>query len=176
MNLAAIIYDMGQAGTVDTMLCTLANRLRDEGYRLAGSIQHNTAVPGSPCSDMIIEDLASRQRIDVSTPLAMAGGGCRLEPAALEDAAGLVAASLESGVDLVMINRFGKQEMAGNGFRAVIETAVAREIPLLIALNGVHGALWNEFHAGHAETLPANPAAIETWCRAVLPAHVPVST
>jgi nucleoside-triphosphatase THEP1 len=168
MKLAGIVYGMGQANAVDAMLCVLAARLRSEGYRLAGAIQHNTAAPDRPCSDMTIEDLASAQRIDVSTHLERAGGGCRLEPSALEDAAGLVAASLESEVDLVIINRFGKQEMAGSGFRGVIEAAVARDIPLLIALNGVHGQMWEEFHGGLAVTLAPEPQAVEAWCRSVL--------
>jgi nucleoside-triphosphatase THEP1 len=171
MKLAAIIYGMGQADGVDAMLSALAAELRGAGFRLAGAVQHNTLQPQSPCSDMIIEDLATGRRIDISTPLAIAGGGCRLDAAALEDVAGIVAAGLEPGpasVDLVIVNRFGKQEMAGNGFRGVIEQAVAREIPLLIALNGVHRPQWDAFTGGHGDALPPTRAAVEQWCRGVL--------
>jgi nucleoside-triphosphatase THEP1 len=171
MKLAAIVYGMGQADGVDALLSALAAQLRGEGFRLAGAVQHNTPQPQSPCSDMIIEDLATGRRIDISAPLATAGGGCRLDATALEDVAGLVAGSLEARtppVDLVVVNRFGKQEMAGHGFRGVIEQTVAREIPLLIALNSVHRPQWDAFTGGHGAVLTPSAAAIEQWCRSVI--------
>ncbi len=171
MKLAAIVYAMGEADGVDAMLTALATELRGEGFRLAGTVQHNTLQPQSPCSDMIIEDLASGRRVDVSAPLSIASKGCRLDATALEDVAGIVAAGLEPGaptVDLVIVNRFGKQEIAGQGFRAIIEQAVAREIPLLIALNGVHRPHWDQFTGGHGNVLPPRRTAIEQWCRSVL--------
>lgn len=168
MKVAAVIYGMGEADRVDAMLSTLAARLREEGLLLAGAVQHNRAQGCSPCSDMIIEDLATGRLMEISTPVEQSRGGCRLDATALEDVAGIVASGLERPVDLVMINRFGKQEMIGNGFRSLIEHAVARDIPVLTALNGVHRAAWETFAAGTADTLPPDPVAIEHWCRSTL--------
>jgi hypothetical protein len=50
----------------------------------------------------------------------------------------------------------------------MMEGAVAREIPLLTVLNGVHRNAWDDFAAGMAETLPPDATAIEHWCRATL--------
>lgn len=176
MAVAAIIYGMGESDRVDAMLCDLASLLRRDGVRLAGAVQHNTGQVASPCSDMTIEDLATGRRLEISAPLTVAGSGCRLDASALEDVAGVVAAGLDGDVDLVLINRFGKQEMIGQGFRALIESAVAREIPLLTALNGVHRAAWESFAAGIAEELPPDLAVVERWCRSVVPAKVPAGT
>jgi nucleoside-triphosphatase THEP1 len=167
---------MGDSDRVDAMLCDLASTLRREGVRLAGAVQHNTAQKASPCSDMVIEDLATGRQLEISTPLALAGAGCRLDPSALEDVAGLAAAGLEGDVDLVLINRFGKQEMIGQGFRALIENAVARDVPLLTALNGVHRAAWDAFATGLATELPPDLASVERWCRSVLPAKLATGT
>ncbi|MEX5726690.1 hypothetical protein Ga0609869_000043 [Rhodovulum iodosum] len=52
---------------------------------------------------------------------------CRLDPAALETAVGLVAAGLSSGADLLIVNKFGKHEAAGRGFRYVVAEAVAMD-------------------------------------------------
>lgn len=169
MRVAAVIYAMGEAERVDRDLSQLANRLRQAGYALAGAAQHNTAEANSPCSDMVLEDLATGRRLEISTPLARTGGGCRLDATALEDATGIMAAALDRPVDLVIVNRFGKQEIMGHGFRSMMETAVARDIPLLTALNGVHRSAWDGFAAGMADILPPDPSAIERWCRAVLP-------
>ncbi len=69
MKVAAVIYGMGEADGVDAMLTALASRLRREGVRLAGTVQHNRAQPCSPCSDMIIEDLSTGPHDgDINTP------------------------------------------------------------------------------------------------------------
>lgn len=168
MKVAAVIYGMGEADSVDAMLSALAATLRKDGVVLAGTAQHNHAQSCSPCSDMIIEDLATGNLMEISTPVEQSRGGCRLDATALEDVAGIVANGLERSVDLVIINRFGKQEMLGNGFRGIIESAVARDIPVLTALNGVHRAAWDAFAAGTADTLPPDLNAIERWCQEVL--------
>lgn len=167
MKVAAVIYGMGEAARIDELLAGLSRKLRDEGFSLAGTVQHNMDEAGRPCSDMHIEDLATGRLLNITNPLRI-GDGCRLDATALEDVAGIVAEGLERPVDLVILNRFGKQEIAGNGFRAMMEGAVAREIPLLTVLNGVHRNAWDDFAAGMAETLPPDATAIEHWCRATL--------
>lgn len=169
MRVAAVVYGMGEAERVDRELAGLAGRLRQGGYTLAGAVQHNTVEGSSPCADMTLEDLATGARLDISTPLARAGGGCRLDATALEDATGIMAGALDRPVDLVIINRFGKQEIMGNGFRNMMEAAVTRDIPLLTALNGVHRSAWDDFADGMADILPPDADIIERWCRSVLP-------
>lgn len=180
MRVAAVIYGMGEAERVDRELAGLAGRLRQAGYTLAGAVQHNTAEGSSPCADMMLEDLATGARLDISTPLARAGGGCRLDATALEDATGIIAGALDRPadrqVDLVIINRFGKQEILGNGFRNMIEAAVTRDIPLLTALNGVHRSAWDGFAAGMADILSPDAETIEQWCRSVLPTKTDTRT
>jgi nucleoside-triphosphatase THEP1 len=174
MKVAAVIYGMGDAQRVDEIVAGIARRLRDDGYALAGAVQHNTDETGRPCSDMRIEDLSTGKLMDITNP--QRGTGCRLDATALEDVAGIIAGGLERDVDLVILNRFGKQEIGGNGFRAMMENAVAREIPLLTVLNGVHRPAWDSFASGMASTLPPDVTAIEHWCRSVLPAKATAGT
>ena len=165
---------MGDAQRVDEIVAGIAQRLRDDGYALAGAVQHNIDETGRPCSDMRIEDLSTGKLMDITNP--QPGTGCRLDATALEDVAGIIAGGLERDVDLVILNRFGKQENGGNGFRAMMEHAVAREIPLLTVLNGVHRPDWDSFASGMASTLPPDATAIEHWCRSVLPAKATAGT
>jgi nucleoside-triphosphatase THEP1 len=158
------------------MLSEISATLRAQGYALAGTVQTNTEGPGGRCENMLIEDLSTGRLIDVSNPVHPERGGCRLNSTALEDVAGIIAVGLERNVDLVIINRFGKQEISGDGFRAVMEDAVAREIPLLTAVNAANRPAWDAFAAELSETLPADPLAIEQWCRSVLKAPAPSNT
>ena len=122
MKIAAIGYVHGQGDAVDALLCEVAAALKAEGVKLAGAVQWNVERVGRSRCDMLLEDLATGRRIDASD-INRASTGCRLDAWALEDAAGLVASSIMPGVGLVIMNRFGKQEVAGQGFRAAIEAA-----------------------------------------------------
>jgi hypothetical protein len=68
----------------------------------------------------------------ISQNLGSVSKGCRLDPAALEAAVGLVEARLDPNVDLLIINKFGKHEADGRGFRTVIAAALDLEIPVLV--------------------------------------------
>jgi nucleoside-triphosphatase THEP1 len=168
MKVAAVIYEKASSEAVDAMLSDISTRLRAEGYALAGAVQFNKEGPGGRCDNMLIEDLSTGRLMDISNPVRPERGGCRLNSMALEDAAGIIAAGLEGNIDLVVINRFGKQEAAGDGLRAAIEDAVAREIPLLTAVNATNRPAWDAFAADMSQALPPDLTAIEHWCRSVL--------
>lgn len=167
MQIAAIAYAPKQGDAVDVILCDLARDLRGRGVHLAGAIQWNVARVSHSRCDMELEDLATGRRIDASDKK-RAANGCRLDAWALEDAAGLVAASIVPGIGLAIFNRFGKQEVAGQGFRAAIETAIAAELPVLLSVNETYRAAFDAFTGGEARVLPADRAAVAAWCDAIL--------
>lgn len=67
----------------------------------------------------------------------------------------------------MILNRFGKQEAARAGFRAVIEAAVAHEIPVLTGLNIAHRPLWEAFTSGDSDYLPIDAGAVSRWVMGV---------
>jgi len=162
MKLAAVIYEPGTGHAVDTLLCDVAIKLEAIGVRVAGAVQRNS-VGAESCCQMLLEDIASKTVLDIS--LEQPGGdGCRLDPAALEDAAGLVAAYLGPDTDLMIVNRFGKQEISGQGFRSAIEAAVAEEIPVIVALNAAHLEPWRAFTENAAVVLTPTFSDVMQWC------------
>ncbi|MEQ1671705.1 MAG: DUF2478 domain-containing protein [Hyphomicrobium sp.] len=167
MKLAAITYVHGQGEAVDQLLRELAEDLKASGLKLGGAIQWNRPSQSHSRCDMELEDLASGQRINASDK-ARAANSCRLDAWALEDAAGLVAASIAPGVDFVIVNRFGKQEASGQGFRATIEAAIANDLPVLTSLNVAHQAAFDAFTGGEAGLLAADREAVRAWCRSAL--------
>lgn len=170
MNLAAIVYEPGEAKEIDALLVRVASALKADGWKVAGAVQHNGIQ--NACTNMVLEDLLTGRHFDISTPGEEKRDTCSLDPSALEDAAGQVAASLEAKPHLVIVNRFGKQEVLGNGLRAVIEAAIMAEVPVLTALCVTHVESWNDFTGEADARLAANAASIQEWCAQVLPERV----
>lgn len=168
MKLAAITYEAGKGDGVDSLLRDVAHKLRAKGFKLAGAVQWNEPMPGQSRCAMVLEDLATGERLDVSAEQSNDPHACRLNAYALEEVAGRVAGSIGPGVDLVILNRFGKQEAARAGFRAIIEAAVANELPVLTGLNAAHRPLWQDFTGGASDELKAESGAVYGWCSGVL--------
>tara|TARA_Y100000815_G_C13112892_1_gene413812 strand:+ start:70 stop:444 length:375 start_codon:yes stop_codon:yes gene_type:complete len=103
----------------------------------------------------------------ISQDLGPQARGCRLDPAALETAVGLVATGLSSGADLLIVNKFGKHEAEGRGFRDVIAEAVAMDIPVLVGLNALNRSAFESFAEGLAIQLPPERAALMAWVEGV---------
>lgn len=168
-TIAAVVYAEGQGPRVDEMLVDVVGRLRQADVRLSGAIQHNTD-DGDRCRcDMTLEDLAGGRLIDISERRGPQSRGCRLDSFALEEIVGIVETSLERGPELLVINRFGKRESEGHGFRQAIEQAMAKSIPVLVAVSESQRAAFQQFAAPFASELAFAPEAILAWCASVMP-------
>ncbi|MDW4500287.1 DUF2478 domain-containing protein [Sulfitobacter sp. D35] len=150
-------------GDTDLVLERLAANLAARGLRCCGTVQINSKRSDvGPC-DMDVRVLPDGPVLRISQDLGSQARGCRLDPAALETAVGLVKVSLSSGADLLIVNKFGKHEAEGRGFRDVIAEAVATEIPVLVGLNALNRPAFETFAEGLATRLPPEPAALMAW-------------
>ena len=154
-------------GDTDLVLERLAADLAARGLRCRGTVQINSErADAGPC-DMDVRVLPDGPVLRISQDLGPQARGCRLDPTALETAVGLVAASLTSGADLLIVNKFGKHEAEGRGFRSVIAEAVAMDIPVLVGLNTLNRTAFENFAEGLALRLPSDPAALMAWVKEV---------
>jgi hypothetical protein len=159
-------------GTSDWLLFDLAESLAAEGLRLAGAVQANVERrEGNPC-DMDLHVLARGEVVKISQDLGPGARGCRLHPGELERAVGEVLAALDEGVaDLVIVNKFGKQEaLHGGGFRTVFASAMERGLPVLTAVTPGQLPAFLEFAGDLAEQVEATPGALRAWVVAALSA------
>lgn len=168
MRLGVVVYRPGSGAGVDRQFADVAGALRRSGWRVAGAVQHNIENPSSCRCDMTLEDLSSGALIEISEDRGPEARACRLDACALEEIAGLVAGALDRGTDLVIVNKFGKREVEGGGFRQVIERAAALGVPLLVAVSRDNLEAWERFAAGADTRLPADQRAISAWCRSWL--------
>ncbi|WP_170340846.1 DUF2478 domain-containing protein [Ruegeria arenilitoris] len=150
-------------GATDRLLSAVAERLLAKGARLAGVVQTNTDCADSSKCDMDLRVLPNGKTIRISQSLGRQSRGCRLDPAALEQAVGYVTASLADGPQLLIVNKFGKHEADGRGFRPVIAEALALDIPVLVGVNGLNRDKFVDFTDGSAQSLEPDLDAIEAW-------------
>lgn len=150
-------------GATDILLSAVAEHLLNAGAQLAGVVQTNTECVDSSKCDMDVRVLPEGETIRISQSLGTHSRGCRLDPAALEQAVGYVTASLADKPQLLIINKFGKHEADGRGFRPVIAEALAQDIPVLVGVNGLNSERFQEFTGGAAERLDPDLSAITDW-------------
>jgi len=147
----------------DQLLYSLAQDLMARGLRVCGTVQINTEREKTDHCDMDLRVLPDGPVIRISQDLGAGATGCKLDPGALEAAVGHVAAALEAGADVLIVNKFGQHEAEGRGFRSVIAEALAREIPVLVGLNGLNRDAFEAFTEGCADHLPADAAILSDW-------------
>lgn len=154
----------GQDGD-DALLARLAARLAASGLALVGAVQTDPA-DAAPRRDMQLTILGSGMVLAISQDLGPLADGCRLDPDGLERAVGLVAASLDRAPappDLLIVNKFGRAEAEGRGFRSLIGRALAEGIAVLTRVGPAHRAQFDAFAQGLAERLPADPDRVLAW-------------
>lgn len=154
-----------ERGLTDRLLSEFAHRLQERGFSLAGVVQTNSDRPGSHHCDMDVRVLPGGPVIRINQVLGEESRGCRLNPVALEEAVALVEAGLERSPDLLIINKFGKHEAEGRGFRPLIAEALSRDIPVLLGVNGLNSQAFEEFSGGYAEEIAANAEGLAAWFR-----------
>ncbi len=149
--ITAIAYEPG--AQIDALLGGLVDTLKSNGARIAGFVQINIERTAHTRCDMMLEELSSGARIAISESRGPHARGCRLDMAELARATALATAALDSQPDLLVINKFGKTEAAGRGFRCVMATAIERGIPVLTAVPVVNVDAWQAFAGDYAVML-----------------------
>nr|WP_312967472.1 DUF2478 domain-containing protein [Brucella intermedia] len=156
---------------VDQLLAGAAHRARQAGLRVAGFLQHRETGGEECCRDIEIEHIGTGVTQIISQALGSGSKGCRLDPAALADVAGALQTELDDGADMLILNRFGKGETEGHGFRSIIETAYARQIPVLTVVRETYVEGWNDFAGDCGVLLAPESKAVLGWCDRVMEAR-----
>ncbi|WP_103332205.1 DUF2478 domain-containing protein [Pseudotabrizicola formosa] len=155
-----------ERGEGDRLLARVAQRLSVAGVSLGGVVQMNTETdPDRPCV-MDLRVLTDSSIVRISQSLGRHAQGCRLDAAGLEDAVGRVAeALLVAPPQLLILNKFGKQEAEGRGFRPVIAQAMALGVPVLTSVSEKNRAGFDLFAGECATALGADESAVMAWCQ-----------
>ncbi len=165
-RLAAVRF--AHTDDIDAVLESTVRVLQARGLRVCGFLQRETVDAASCCNITHLEDVTSGTWHRISQPLGSGSRGCRLDPRALADISGPLLAELETHPDFLLLNRFGRGESEGQGFRAVIEKAFELQIPVLTAVREAYADAWATFTEGSAHVLPPDPDMVIDWASLVV--------
>ncbi len=155
-------------GKADLLIREVAMRLHAGGVRVAGAVQVNIETDANRKCHMDLHILTGDDVVRISQDLGAMSRGCRLDPGGLERAVGLVSAELANNPQIVIINKFGKQELEGRGFRPVIGEALSAGIPVLTAVNRSNLDGFLEFGQDFAQPVPNDAEALLDWAMVAL--------
>jgi hypothetical protein len=164
LPIAALVY------ATDTnpspVLVEVARILKSRGVGLVGAIQHDLG-PKETCG-MELELLPSGERLPMSQDLGPGSNACRLDPAAMAEAGAQVRKAIEAGQpELAIFNKFGTQEVAGEGLRDEMVATVMAGIPLLTAVAERFGDDWAAFTGGETSLIPCTVEDALAWWSAL---------
>ena len=162
-DLAALVYEQGQ--DPDFVLRGFASDLNARGYRAVGLVQlgqHCVDRPG--LSALLVH---SGQQLELLQDLGACATGCRLDVGQLLNAGTELANVIDQGADLLIINRFGRQEREGKGLLYLVERALSADIPVVIAVPCHRFAEWIRFTDGMSVRLNCDRGSLNGWWRAV---------
>jgi hypothetical protein len=160
-DLAALVYD--DQDDPDAVLRDFAADLNAHGFRAVGMVQSGQCADSSLSAVLV----HNGETLLLAQPPSPGATGCKLDLARLQDAGARVAGALDSGADILIVNRFGKRERDGKGLGYLIERALDSDIPVVIAVSRQSFADWIKFAGGMSVKLACERQALEAWWRNV---------
>ncbi len=164
-RLAALVFDDNDAA--NRIVADFAAALKRRGHRIGGMIQSVELAQPCDCRDVLLRDVETGETISILQDLGTQSQSCRIDTAALADAAHRIARALAAAPELLFVNRFGKLEAEGQGLYAEIGAAAAAGVPTLVCVSVKFIDPWRRFTMGFDEELPCSNAALERWWCAV---------
>lgn len=159
--LAAVRYEQGF--DINGILLQVVTRLRNESLVVGGVLQE-VGTKGTECCDPLsVVDIRSGKTARIMEDRGREARGCKLDARGLADISHCVGDAIDAGVDLIVINRFGRAESEGGGLLYCFSDAVCAGIPVLTAVRPPYLESWRTFHGGLATELPPALNEITAW-------------
>jgi nucleoside-triphosphatase THEP1 len=168
-KVTALVY--ADSAVADQALRRVVRQFERAGRRLAGVVQRDTPRLGRTGCDMTLEELSTGIAVEISQDRGPHARGCRLDLGEMARAMQLVSAALRASPDLLVLNKFGKTEAEGGGFRTLIAEAIEQGVPVLVAVPYRNLDPWRTFVGDMAREIHLTGAdddrALESLCHAV---------
>ncbi len=146
-------------------LARFAAELSAQGVRVGGLLQEARHGAGGEKAGIDLVEISSGERFPINRPSKenLANGTCSLNTSVLADSSAAMRRSIAARVDLIVLEKFGDQEQKGQGLSEEIFTAIAEEIPLLIAVPEDALTQWRERSGDLGETLDFKLDLFRRW-------------
>jgi nucleoside-triphosphatase THEP1 len=165
-DLAALVF--GKPDEPDRLLREFVQHLTSGGYRVVGLIQTRLGDGGAA-----VTVLPTGETIPLAPTHATASHLSPPGPCDLAAAAARIDTLIESGADLVIINRFGKLEAEGSGLVDEIARALRVDIPVVVAVPEFRFSEWLSFCRGMGVKLSCWNGSLQSWWNVMIVGEQP---
>jgi hypothetical protein len=146
---------------IQALLAETVADWRATGARIAGVTAEPHGLPDRVCGAGILREIATGKPHPIYNEIPLSRNSCHLDAVGVADACAAVVSQIPT-CDLVVLNKFGKLEVMGEGLAPAFRAAIAAGKPVLTAVSGKHLNAWREL-APDSVTLAADKAALQNW-------------
>jgi hypothetical protein len=157
-DLAALVYERDQ--DPDRVLRDFAADLTGRGIRAVGLVQQRGQSDAPQLSGLLLH---SGETLSLFQDLGPLSTACKLDTGQLLNAGARVAVAIDQGADILIVNRFGRQEREGKGLIDLVDRALSADIPVVIAVPAERFADWIKYAEGMSVRLRCDRRALDTW-------------
>ncbi|HEY4204645.1 MAG TPA: DUF2478 domain-containing protein [Xanthobacteraceae bacterium] len=158
-DLAALVYEAGQ--DPDRLLLAFATELQGQGLRPVGLVQRGHHDAGAAALPALL--LHTDEEFDLFQDAAAYTAGRRLDVEKLAHARARMTAAVTEGADLLIVNRFGRQELEGRGLAQLIEHALGRDVPVVVPVPSFRFDDWIKYVEGMCVKLACERSSLDLW-------------
>ena len=151
--------------TIQGLLADFADKLTDQGLRVAGVIEIAECAEEGACKQLAVRDLASGASFSISQDLGAGSTACNLNPGGLAKACGLVETAIAAGADVVILSKFGKLEAARGGLCDAFRAAILADLPIITAVSPALSEEWSRFAGPLADYMVPRADRLDAWWR-----------
>lgn len=160
--IAAVRYQAGFE--INRLLAEVVVLLRRERLKIGGILQEAEGGGDPSCVQLNVVDIRTGESARITQERGRDARGCKLDPRGLADISHCVSDAIGAGVDLIIINKFGRAESEGFGLLSCFAEAVIAGIPVLTTVREPYVEAWGEFHGGLAADLSPAKEGVLDWC------------
>jgi hypothetical protein len=150
----------------DALLADFAFAQRRRGWKVSGLVQQYRGTHSKETARLV--DLDSGECFLLFQNLGPGSESCCIDTSSLAAASVVLRRALHGGTDLVIANRFGGLEAAGEGFAAEMLALMSEGIPLITVVGYAWLGAWRQFTGGAGVELLPRLDALEAWFDGVM--------
>lgn len=157
----------GESSAIQEFIAATAAALRAAGANVVGVVGEEHGLPDRTCGAGYLRDIVSGTRFAMYRDVPEPGRTCHIDADGVAAACAALLPQIGAG-DLIVLNKFGKLEAAGQGLWPVLAAAKAAGKPVLLAVSHRHADAFAAALPG-AIVVASDRDAFERWWNATAP-------
>ncbi len=156
--------------TGEELMASFVEELLAQGVRVGGVYQR-TIRPDAERKRMVVIDASTGAEFSISLDEGPKLESCVVDDSALAEASMVLRKAIAAKVELLVVNKFSKQESLGRGLGPDMFEAMTQGIPVLTSLHERYLEPWRDLSGGVGTLLACDMESLRAWWRAVSPVH-----